>query len=77
MDATALTNLEFSVLLAGMTSLENLTLQVTPKSISNYNLPKPPFDIHGMSDAEFMVSCSYLFELFVCLNCFSHLFIYF
>lgn len=39
MDASLLTNLELTVLLAEMRNLEDLTLRLTPEAIINFNVP--------------------------------------
>ncbi|XP_064122213.1 uncharacterized protein LOC135226518 isoform X2 [Macrobrachium nipponense] len=53
LDASALTDLELSVLIASAKQLEHLTLQMTPQSIFNYNLPKLPYIVNEMDREEY------------------------
>ncbi|XP_066949306.1 uncharacterized protein [Macrobrachium rosenbergii] len=53
LDASALTDLELSVLIASAKQLEHLTLQMTPQSIFNYNLPKLPYPVNELDWEEY------------------------
>ncbi|XP_068240697.1 uncharacterized protein [Palaemon carinicauda] len=53
LDTSALTDLELSVLIASACELEHLTLQMTPQSIFNYNLPKCPCSIRDIDKDEY------------------------